>query len=456
MFYLIVKVTANADLLFVSKGFGHECYGVKCKRSTKSLPCPGSLFDILHEPDRSQFQALLNRCTSDLTGQPSSNQMFVFECKLLRRVNLDRNCECSDERDQPSYERMRACVSIRRFVDLTGRVHSYLLCVCKPWQPRMLKEVPLHYDDDDRTLNAANSRSNRNHSFSSRHSIEWKFLWIEEQSFLYLGYPTFELLGNSTFDYYHWGDLEPIANAHRQLLSGWDNCITTPKYRFLTKSQQWIWMQSSCTLVPNLPARSQIGGDPNPITVQTASADSRQANLILCENHVLQEATTAPFIRTAVNTLNKDLGRTSCPLTHDLSKPKTIIKDNRSGLSSDSSSVYPSSSSSNSSCLPQQFGQSCNSNVYPSTGSSSDQNTPSGASSTGQSLSGDSKSVATSSSLVVVQSTPGSFKSISKSAPDFDYIMSRRFELEKEIQEKQFQLQHLSEQLNNYQNASSN
>uniref|UniRef100_A0A8V5GQ15 Uncharacterized protein n=1 Tax=Melopsittacus undulatus TaxID=13146 RepID=A0A8V5GQ15_MELUD len=69
--------------------------------------------------------------------------------------------------------------------------------------------------------------------FTSRHSLEAPPI---------IGYLPFEVLGTSGYDYYHIDDLELLARCHEHLMQfgkGKSCC-----YRFLTKGQQWIWLQT--------------------------------------------------------------------------------------------------------------------------------------------------------------------------------------------------------------------
>uniref|UniRef100_A0A8C6YE37 Neuronal PAS domain protein 2 n=1 Tax=Naja naja TaxID=35670 RepID=A0A8C6YE37_NAJNA len=57
-----------------------------------------------------------------------------------------------------------------------------------------------------------------------------------------IGYLPFEVLGTSGYDYYHIDDLQLLARCHEHLMQfgkGKSCC-----YRFLTKGQQWIWLQT--------------------------------------------------------------------------------------------------------------------------------------------------------------------------------------------------------------------
>uniref|UniRef100_A0A8D0AJW7 Neuronal PAS domain protein 2 n=1 Tax=Sander lucioperca TaxID=283035 RepID=A0A8D0AJW7_SANLU len=78
--------------------------------------------------------------------------------------------------------------------------------------------------------------------FTSRHSLEWKFLFLDQRASPIIGYLPFEVLGTSGYDYYHVDDLELIAQCHKQLMQfgKGKSCY----YRFLTKGQQWIWLQT--------------------------------------------------------------------------------------------------------------------------------------------------------------------------------------------------------------------
>ncbi|KFP00748.1 Circadian locomoter output cycles protein kaput, partial [Calypte anna] len=50
--------------------------------------------------------------------------------------------------------------------------------------------------------------------FTSRHSLEWKFLFLDHRAPPIIGYLPFEVLGTSGYDYYHADDLELLARCH--------------------------------------------------------------------------------------------------------------------------------------------------------------------------------------------------------------------------------------------------
>ncbi|GFU38674.1 circadian locomoter output cycles protein kaput [Trichonephila clavipes] len=57
-----------------------------------------------------------------------------------------------------------------------------------------------------------------------------------------IGYLPFEVLGTSGYDYYHVDDLDNISASHELLMNTGEG--TSCFYRFLTKGQQWIWLQT--------------------------------------------------------------------------------------------------------------------------------------------------------------------------------------------------------------------
>ncbi|XP_069487738.1 circadian locomoter output cycles protein kaput isoform X2 [Ambystoma mexicanum] len=81
-----------------------------------------------------------------------------------------------------------------------------------------------------------------NEEFTSRHSLEWKFLFLDHRAPPIIGYLPFEVLGTSGYDYYHVDDLDNLAKCHEHLMQygKGKSCY----YRFLTKGQQWIWLQT--------------------------------------------------------------------------------------------------------------------------------------------------------------------------------------------------------------------
>lgn len=52
--------------------------------------------------------------------------------------------------------------------------------------------------------------------FLSKHSLEWKFLYLDHRAPPIIGYLPFEVLGTSGYDYYHYDDLEKVVLSHEE------------------------------------------------------------------------------------------------------------------------------------------------------------------------------------------------------------------------------------------------
>lgn len=55
---------------------------------------------------------------------------------------------------------------------------------------------------------------NTKNEFTSRHSLEWKFLFLDHRAPPIIGFLPFEVLGTSGYDYYHFDDLEKVVLCH--------------------------------------------------------------------------------------------------------------------------------------------------------------------------------------------------------------------------------------------------
>lgn len=52
--------------------------------------------------------------------------------------------------------------------------------------------------------------------FLSKHSLEWKFLYLDHRAPPIIGYLPFEVLGTSGYDYYHYDDLGKVLLSHEE------------------------------------------------------------------------------------------------------------------------------------------------------------------------------------------------------------------------------------------------
>ncbi|XP_073952708.1 circadian locomoter output cycles kaput protein Clock isoform X2 [Choristoneura fumiferana] len=191
-----------------------------------------SIFDLAYEEDRPNLYSLLQGSGSSVESiqRVGPDNEIRFQCHL-RRGTLDF-------RDTTTYELIDFSGHFRTNTeeidsdDLSYRPEheSKVLFVCtgRLYTPQLIRDVSL----------ADSSRS----EFTSRHSLEWKFLFLDHRAPPIIGYLPFEVLGTSGYDYYHFDDLEKVVNCHEELMEKGE--LTSCYYRFLTKGQQWIWLQT--------------------------------------------------------------------------------------------------------------------------------------------------------------------------------------------------------------------
>ena len=105
---------------------------------------------------------------------------------------------------------------------------TVFVCTARLMSPQLLRDMPVVQDAKG--------------EFTSRYSLEWKFLYLDNRAPPIIGYLSFEVLGTSGYDYYHPDDLDKLVQCHEALMQTGE--ATSCYHRFLTKGQQWIWLQA--------------------------------------------------------------------------------------------------------------------------------------------------------------------------------------------------------------------
>ncbi|XP_075991228.1 circadian locomoter output cycles kaput protein Clock isoform X2 [Anticarsia gemmatalis] len=223
----VMVFSATGQIFYVSESItsllGHNPVDVVNK----------SIFDLAFEEDRPSLYNLLQNPGNGRDPMQSSGKEneIRFQCHLRRGA--------LDFRDESTYELVQFNGHFRSNMeqmdsdDGSGYQQDHesrLLFVCtgRLYTPQLIRDVSL----------VDSSRS----EFTSRHSLEWKFLFLDHRAPPIIGYLPFEVLGTSGYDYYHFDDLEKVVTCHEALMQKGE--LTSCYYRFLTKGQQWIWLQS--------------------------------------------------------------------------------------------------------------------------------------------------------------------------------------------------------------------
>ncbi|XP_018570103.1 circadian locomoter output cycles protein kaput isoform X2 [Anoplophora glabripennis] len=184
-----------------------------------------TIYDLASEDEQTNLYNLL-------LSPSEEEKQIVFSCHLRRGG--------PDAKSPPTYELVNFVGYFRsdedmvqsdnRYSGYSGEADTRLVFVGtgKVVTPQLIKEMPL--------VDSIKSE------FTSRHSLEWKFLFLDHRAPPIIGYLPFELLGTSGYDYYHVDDLSKVVSCHEALMQKGEG--TSCYYRFLTKGQQWIWLQT--------------------------------------------------------------------------------------------------------------------------------------------------------------------------------------------------------------------
>ncbi|KAK1787488.1 hypothetical protein P4O66_015913 [Electrophorus voltai] len=197
-----------------------------------------NILNFLPEREHAEVYSLL-LSEPMTTDHLDSNDTHVEFCCHVVRGNID-------SKDLPTYEYVRFIGDFRFHNNgPTSSCNDYDLVFPRSLHPSMEEQVCLVATVRLVTPQFLKDLCNVEDpcdEFTSRHSLEWKFLFLDHRASPIIGYLPFEVLGTSGYDYYHVDDLELIAQCHKQLMQygKGKSCY----YRFLTKGQQWIWLQT--------------------------------------------------------------------------------------------------------------------------------------------------------------------------------------------------------------------
>ncbi|KAM3831744.1 circadian locomoter output cycles protein kaput [Vipera latastei] len=201
-----------------------------------------SIFNFVPEGEHSEVYKILSTHlleSDSLTPEylKSKNQL-EFCCHMLRGT--------IDPKEPPTYEYVKCIGNFKSLSNLPNSAHNgYEETIQRPHKPSYEDRICLVATVRLATpqfIKEMSTVEEPNEEFTSRHSLEWKFLFLDHRAPPIIGYLPFEVLGTSGYDYYHVDDLENLAKCHEHLMQygKGKSCY----YRFLTKGQQWIWLQT--------------------------------------------------------------------------------------------------------------------------------------------------------------------------------------------------------------------
>ncbi|XP_070613310.1 circadian locomoter output cycles protein kaput isoform X3 [Erythrolamprus reginae] len=201
-----------------------------------------SIFNFVPEGEHSEVYKILSTHlleSDSLTPEylKSKNQL-EFCCHMLRGT--------IDPKEPSTYEYVKCIGNFKSLSNMPNSAHNgYEETIQRPHRPSYEDRICFVATVRLATpqfIKEMSTVEEPNEEFTSRHSLEWKFLFLDHRAPPIIGYLPFEVLGTSGYDYYHVDDLENLAKCHEHLMQygKGKSCY----YRFLTKGQQWIWLQT--------------------------------------------------------------------------------------------------------------------------------------------------------------------------------------------------------------------
>ncbi|XP_059609357.1 circadian locomoter output cycles protein kaput [Phlebotomus argentipes] len=198
-----------------------------------------TIYDLAYEEDHSElYNVLLNPAaiTDPLQNNLTRENQILFSC------HLKRGAGGNDFRDGMTYELVQFVGYFRTDVDIENMLPNTRNCIYPSDADTRLIFVGTGRLQTPQLIREMSIVDSTKSEFTSRHSLEWKFLFLDHRAPPIIGYLPFEVLGTSGYDYYHFDDLEKVITCHEALMQKGEG--TSCYYRFLTKGQQWIWLQT--------------------------------------------------------------------------------------------------------------------------------------------------------------------------------------------------------------------
>ncbi|XP_045464697.1 protein cycle isoform X2 [Harmonia axyridis] len=220
-----------------------------------------SLFDIVHPKDvakvKEQLSSSEHNPREKFMGSrisrlcPGARRSFF--CRMKRNITA----QIQDKANSPEENDEENRITERRYAVM--HCTGYL----KSWHPTKIgiDETDIDIDGDSynvsclvaigrimnhiaSTATASQQRINTMPiQFVSKHTLDGKFLFVDQRVTLVLGFLPQELLGCSMYEYFHPEDIPILAETHKSVLQTMDRFFTKP-YRFKTKVGVYVDIQS--------------------------------------------------------------------------------------------------------------------------------------------------------------------------------------------------------------------
>jgi len=211
---------------------------------------------------------------------------------------------------------------------------SYFVCIGKLDVPRFSYDLKMIVPPVKAGLNLFH-----NNQFLSKHTLKWRFLWIDNRAPSIIGYLPFEVLGTSGYDYYHWDDLDKLVISHESLMR--DGEASTGPYRFLTKGQQWIWLQTRYNIILKpQPVNDRKRKNKRSLSRASLEAQDKACNIYTSVDHYNNSRINSSIDHSEMYVDRENRGTNPTGYVADMEYPCNNETDLRMSLGSQSDDVY--------------------------------------------------------------------------------------------------------------------
>ncbi|XP_017779563.1 PREDICTED: neuronal PAS domain-containing protein 4 isoform X2 [Nicrophorus vespilloides] len=241
----LMMMTQNGKLLYISDNAA-EYLG----HSMEDLLIHGdSVYDIIDKQDHQAIQCELGRPVNSGNGGGGGEEVRLFLCRMNVSRNARRQMRFGDQKVVLVQGRYLS------FLPLCSRNEPVFLATCTPVAMPETRECVVQ--------GATNV-------FTSIHSMDMRFIHIDNNGEFYLGFSREDLQGVSWYRLLHWECTREAQTKHRLITQSEQERSCILLAQFQRRSGDWIWMH--CVL--------QV----------KESSESNQQPVIVCTNQVLSEA----------------------------------------------------------------------------------------------------------------------------------------------------------------------
>ncbi|XP_055322141.1 circadian locomoter output cycles protein kaput isoform X2 [Sitodiplosis mosellana] len=196
-----------------------------------------SVYDLIYDNEQQEIHNLLSNPVTVI--DPIKNDLTIenqvsFVCHM-KKGGLEY-------RDEEAYESVQFIGYFRNDVEIDELLPSTSSSRATTDNDLKLLFVGIGRTQTPQLVREMTVVDSEKSEFTSRHSLEWKFIFLDHRATPIIGYLPFEVLGTSGYDYNHFDDLDNIVSCHETVMGKGEG--NSGYYRFLTKSQQWIWLQT--------------------------------------------------------------------------------------------------------------------------------------------------------------------------------------------------------------------